>query len=116
MKSFRRTLEYFGGEKQFWKYIAMFRNTDTTFMQADVIKQPENIIKHFHGKTLFHVSNIFSTDWLVAKYGFSGAIKLFNDLQIKLFSKPGIKLTGYSPNQINNNYAIISDTSMIKEL
>ena len=116
MKSFKRTLEYFGGEKQFWKYIAMFRNTDMTFMQADVIKQPENIIKHFHGKTLFHVSNIFSTDWLVAKYGFSGAIKLFNDLQIKLFSKPGIKLTGYSPNQINNNYAIISDTSMIKEL
>jgi hypothetical protein len=53
---------------------------------------------------------------LIAKYGFGGSIKLFNDLQIKLFQKPGIKLTGYSPNQINNNYAIISDTSMIKEL
>ena len=50
--------------------------------------------------------------WLI----WVGVIKLFNDLQVKLFAKPGIKLTGYSPNQINNNYAIISDTSMIKEL
>ena len=61
MKSFKRTLEYFGGEKQFWKYIMMFRNIDVMFVQADAIKQPENIYKHFHGKTLFHISNIFST-------------------------------------------------------
>jgi len=64
---------YYRGESGivgFEKHLNSFRKMDVTFIECDLIKQPEPLLDLIEkDKSLLHISNIFSTDWLIATHG-----------------------------------------------
>ena len=66
---YQKTLEYFENEHRFNNYLQKFRECDVTFAEVDLIQKPEPLINELQGKSFIHVSNIFSTDWLIATFG-----------------------------------------------
>ena len=73
-----KTIEYFGDVHKFNSYLEMFRKTDVVFAEIDLIQKPEPLIEQLQGQSFIHISNIFSTDWLIATFGLKFAEEKYN--------------------------------------
>ena len=95
--TFRQGLE--ATNQYFDNNIAMrlqqFRQWKVKFIQVDLIKKPKDLLEHIQGDGLLHISNIFSTDWLVASEGLSKAQHYFNSFLSGV--EPSIRISGHSP-------------------
>jgi hypothetical protein len=95
--SFESTLSFFGGPDLFWNYVKQFRESDIKFIEADIIYESDKLYKYFNGRTLFHISNIFATDWLVGYHGLPKTKLLFSNFVSGTLKAGDIKITGNSP-------------------
>ena len=69
---------------------------DVQFEQVDLIQDPDKIFKIIGDQnTLLHISNIFSTDYIIAAYGLVKAQQLFDLFYSNLNSNT--ICTGHSP-------------------
>mgnify|MGYP003654746512 CR=1 FL=1 len=75
--------------------LQQFRQWKVKFIQVDLIKKPKDLLEHIQGDGLLHISNIFSTDWLVASEGLSKAQHYFNSFLLGV--EPSIRISGHSP-------------------
>ena len=66
---YQKTLEYFEDEHKFNSYLERFRKMDVVFAEVDLIQKPGPLIQELQGRAFIHISNIFSTDWLIANFG-----------------------------------------------
>jgi hypothetical protein len=90
-----KTIEYFGDVHKFNSYLEMFRKTDVVFAEIDLIQKPEPLIEQLQGQSFIHISNIFSTDWLIATYGLKFAEERYNTF-IKTVGN-NVEVSGVSP-------------------
>jgi len=81
----------------FWNYVKQFRESDIKFIEADIIYESDKLYKYFNGRTLFHISNIFATDWLVGYHGLPKTKLLFSNFVSGTLKAGDIKITGNSP-------------------
>jgi hypothetical protein len=88
------TNEYFNNNTT--KYIEQFRKQNVKFIQVDLIKNPEDLLQDIKGDSLIHISNIFSTDWLIASEGLIKAQQYFNSFLSRV-EQQSIRITGHSP-------------------
>mgnify|MGYP003117133489 CR=1 FL=1 len=95
--SFEKTTSYFGGPDKFWDYVKQFRESDVKFVHADVVNNADKLYKYTNGKSLFHISNIFATDWLVAYYGLPKTKMLFSNFISSTLEIGDIMVTGNAP-------------------
>jgi len=78
-RGWSNTQHFFGGEEKFWNYIKQFREMDVQFEQIDLIQDPNKLYKIIDkDKTLLHISNIFSTDYIIAAHGLTKAQQYFD--------------------------------------
>lgn len=95
-RGWANTEHFFGGETKMWNYIQQFREMDVQFEQVDLIQDPDKIFKIIGDQnTLLHISNIFSTDYIIAAYGLVKAQQLFDLFYSNLNSNT--ICTGHSP-------------------
>ena len=88
------TNEYFNNNTT--KYIEQFRKQNVKFIQVDLIKKPDDLLQDIKGDGLIHISNIFSTDWLIASEGLIKAQQYFNSFLSRV-EQQSIRITGHSP-------------------
>ena len=94
LDSFKVTEAYFNGK--FYDYLKQFRTMPIKFMQVDLINNPYTLISEIEDrKCLLHISNIFSTDFLVGLYGLKRSQKYFDKFQAILH--PNTKIIGHTP-------------------
>jgi hypothetical protein len=94
LDSFKLTEDYYEG--RFVEYLQKFRASKVTFVKTDLIQNPFNLINAIDSKqTLLHISNIFSTDWLITFVGLKQADILFN--KFKDILHPNTHLIAQSP-------------------
>ena len=91
-----KTIEYFEDLDKFKMYLNKFREMDIIFIECDIVKKPEPLLDLIKdGESLLHISNIFSTDWLIATYGLEYAQER---LRYLLETTPrDVQLTGMTP-------------------
>ena len=96
---FLKALNYFEDLNKFKTHLNSFRKMDVTFIECDLVKQPEPLLDLIkNDKSLLHISNIFSTDWLIAAYGLKYAKqRLRYLLNLIPRSAHGVRLSGQSP-------------------
>jgi hypothetical protein len=94
LDSFKITEAYFKGK--FYEYLKQFRIMPIKFMQVDLINNPYTLISEIGDrKCLLHISNIFSTDFLVGLYGLKRSQQYFDKFQAILH--PNTKIIGHTP-------------------
>jgi hypothetical protein len=94
LDSFRVTEAYFKGK--FNEHLEQFRNMSIKFMQVDLINNPYTLISQIGDrKCLLHISNIFSTDFLVGLYGLKRSQIYFDKFQAILHHNT--KIIGHTP-------------------
>jgi hypothetical protein len=93
---FLKTLDYFEDLDEFEAHLNSFRKMDVIFIECDLVKQPEPLLDLIENdKSLLHISNIFSTDWLIATHGLEYAKQRLRHL---LESTPrNVWFSGVSP-------------------
>lgn len=93
---FARTLDHFEDLDKFKTHLNSFREMDVIFIECDLVKQPEPLLDLVENdKSLLHISNIFSTDWLIATHGLKYARQRLRYL-LELIPK-NVQLSGTSP-------------------
>jgi hypothetical protein len=93
-KSFNKTVDYFG--ENFYHYLSEFRKSKIKYFKVDLIINPYPLISYISDrKTLIQISNIFSTDFLTARIGFTGSTNLINRFINTLH--PNTRIVGQSP-------------------
>jgi hypothetical protein len=93
---FARTLDYFEDLDKFKTHLNSFREMDVIFIECDLVKQPEPLLDLIENdKSLLHISNIFSTDWLIATHGLKYARQRLRYLLE--FTPRNVRLSGTSP-------------------
>lgn len=96
LESLEATENYFGGHDKFVEYIIQFRKLNVKFLKVDLINNPYDLITEIGDKkTLLHISNIFSTDYINAVVGLKTSNILFEKFKRTLHQNT--KLVGHSP-------------------
>jgi len=94
-KQFTKVVNHFAGPNTFVSLLSRFRNSNVKFVLCDIVNSPRQLIDCFDNKeTLFHISNIFATDWLIATYGLKKSARMLDDLLDSLASN--VRVTGIS--------------------
>ena len=96
---YQKTLEYFEDEHKFNSYLERFRKMDVVFAEVDLIQKPGPLIQELRGRAFIHISNIFSTDWLIANFGLK-----FAEEKIRSFYKTvgdNVTVSGVAPTPID---------------
>ncbi len=89
----KSTEEYFNNN--LGEYLQQFRKSNVRFIDVDLIQQPQDLLSEVQGDGLIHISNIFSTDWLIASQGLIKAQQYFDSFLSVV--EPSIRITGHSP-------------------
>jgi hypothetical protein len=96
LTSFQITVDYYGGQQKFLKYLNEFRNANVSFVQTDLYFNPYNLVSKLDiKKSLVHISNIFATDYMIANIGLEQSYQyLTNFLNIL---HPNTRVVGHTP-------------------
>jgi hypothetical protein len=95
-KDLRKTINYFGGDSKFWELIQRFRNSEVIFIKTDLIEDRQELLELIgEHSCLFHISNIFATDFLAARMGLSAMQKNFTEFCESV--NKNTKIVGLSP-------------------
>lgn len=79
-KDFKKTRNYFGGDDKFYQYLDMFRNSEVEFIHTDLLENNQNLLDAIGDKkSIFHISNIFATDFLAARVGLKAMKESFGN-------------------------------------
>ena len=94
VESFKVTKDYFNGK--FEQYLTQFRNSPVRFIKTDLIYNYLNLLNEIgDNHCLFHISNIYATDFLVSAIGLKNADRLFDRFTAILH--PNTKIIGHTP-------------------
>lgn len=94
VESFKATKDYFDGK--FEQYLIQFRNSPVKFIKTDLIDNYFNLLNEIgDSRCLLHISNIYSTDFLVSAIGLKNANRLFDRFAAILH--PNTKIIGHTP-------------------
>jgi hypothetical protein len=92
--SFKITERYFKGH--FYKYLEQFRNSPVKFIKTDLIHNYYNLLNEIgDNRCLLHISNIYSTDFLISAVGLKKSDELFKKFTTVLH--PNTKIIGHDP-------------------
>lgn len=94
LKGYKKTVDYYQGK--FNQYLDMFRSTPVKFIRTDLVQNYFNLLSEISdSRCLLHISNIFSTDFLIGLYGLKGS-QLRYDKFIS-FLHPNTRVVGHDP-------------------
>jgi hypothetical protein len=96
LTSFQITVDYYGGQQKFLKYLKEFRNSNVSFVQTDLYFNPYNLITKLDiKKSLVHISNIFATDYMIANIGLEQSYQYLTNFVNILH--PNTRVVGHTP-------------------
>lgn len=96
LSSFQITVDYYGGQQKFLKYLNEFRNANVSFVQTDLYFNPYNLVSKLDiKKSLVHISNIFATDYMIANIGLEQSYQYLTDFLNILH--PNTRVIGHTP-------------------
>jgi hypothetical protein len=94
LDGFKITKDYYRGN--FERYLDQFRAKPVKFVKTDLIQNYFNLLNEISDKKcLLHISNIFSTDFLISLYGLSETQKKYD--KFVSFLHPNTKIVGHTP-------------------
>jgi hypothetical protein len=96
LTSFQITVDYYGGQQKFLKYLNDFRNANVSFVQTDLYFNPYNLVSKLDiKKSLVHISNIFATDYMIANIGLEQSYQYLTNFLNVLH--PNTRVVGHTP-------------------
>lgn len=94
LEGFKKTVEYYQGN--FNHYLNQFRSTPVKFIRTDLVQDYFNLLNEIaDSKCLLHISNIFSTDFLIGLYGLKGSQSRYD--KFISFLHPNTRVIGHNP-------------------
>ena len=94
VEGFKKTVDYYQGN--FNHYLDQFRASPVKFIRTDLVQNYFNLLSEIYDrKCLLHISNIFSTDFLIGLFGLKETQKKYD--KFVSFLHPNTKIIGHNP-------------------